>query len=205
MALWVAGLVVISNDLARPHRELHELMQGDQQEAKAHNVYWLMLGASHLREAVKYLDRDTCPLMSDPDVEGFIDGLPQETCDLLEGIVGEVRPWKESWLHELAKPARDRLFHYAADDDYTDEIGQALDAMASFDRELDFRGRNIDWHWGFGEEIRLNWIAQSADLSLSDYAELVKRSNKLAGRIVKFAGQTVRVYLERRVGEPRGA
>lgn len=205
VARWVAGLIMISNDLARPHRKLYQGMQPPEAGAKERHVYWIMLGASHLREAVKFLHPDTCELMGTPEVEEFISGLPHETKALLDEIVGEVQPWEESWLFKLAKPLRDRLFHYTGEapdgTDYTEEIGRALDAMEVFERELDFGGRNIDWHWGFGEEIRLNWVARGADLSLSDYGHLIEASNELSGRIVKFSGQAIRVYLEDRLAE----
>lgn len=196
---WVAGLIVISNDLARPHRKLYKGMREGSREAKEQHAYWLMLGASHLREAVKFLDPDKCPLMSDPAVEEFVsDKLPAEARELLTGILEESQPWEESWLHELAKPARDRLFHYATDSDFLDEIGEALDAMAPMERTFDSEGQLIEWHWGFGEEIRLNWIAKAADLDEVAYAQLIQRSNHLAARIVKFARQAIGAYLKAR-------
>lgn len=202
-ARWVAGLIIISNDLARPHRRLHNLVQETPESAEGHKVYWLILGAAHLREAVKFLDPNTCPLIKQPEVEQFIADLPEEASELLDGILREIQPWKESWLYQLAKPLRDRLFHYTGcgsdGTDYTQEIGKALEMMRHLERDLAFSGRNIDWHWSFGEEIRLNWIAQAADLSDGDYMELVKRSNELAGRMVKFAGLAIRTYLESRL------
>lgn len=203
VARWVAGLIIISNDLARAHRRLYEIHQLEDEEAKQHSPYWVMLGVSHLREAVKFLHPDTCALLETPQVEAFIGDLPHDAKALLDEIVGEIQPWNESWLFRFGKPLRDRLFHYAGEGpdgtDYTEEIGAALDAMKDFERGIEFEGRNIDWHWMLGEEIRINWIAQGGEVAKTDYAELVDDSVELAGRIVKFAGHAITAHLEERV------
>lgn len=165
----MAGLIIISNDLARAHRHLDDEIHSSGEEA--HQApYWFMLAVSHLREAVKFLDAETCDLVGTEEVQSFIARLPDESRELLEDVVGEFQPWEKSWMRVLGKPLRDRLFHYtgSAQDgtDYTAEIGDALGAMKDLTRSVNIRGpRILDWHWFFGEEVRLYWMEEAAGLT----------------------------------------
>lgn len=171
------------------------------------SVYWTLLAASHLREAIKFLDPEPCALTDDPEVKAFMERRADETRQRLQDIRDEFTTWEGSWLHQLTKPARDRLFHYASgkkgNKDYGEEVGSALHEMRDEDSHIDIGGRNIDWRSWFGTEVRLNWIGQGGDLSESDYGDLIERSNELCGRITAFTVQVTLAYLEERVGIDR--
>lgn len=204
VARWVATLSIIANDLARVNRRLYEIMQLGSEVERQGSVYWTLLAASHLREAIKFLDPDYCALTDAPEVKAFMERRADETRERLEAIRDEFTPWKGSWPHQLTKPTRDRLFHYASDkkssEDYGEEVGSALHEMRDEDSHIDIGGRNLDWQSWFGTEVRLNWVGQAGELSESDYGELIDSTNELCGRITDFASRITLAYLQERVG-----
>lgn len=204
VARWVATLTTIGNDVARVNRQF-DLYSRYGPPDQIHHTYWVLLQTGHLREALKFLSPEKCDLTATPEVEEFLAAMPRGIQEELEHIRSESTPWEGSWLNEIAKPSRDRFFHYASSADFDREIEASLDVLKDEPSHVDFPEEARSWAAFFGEQVRLNWIAQGGGITPTDFHELIGKCRLLAERISRLTVDLTKIYLERYAGVVGGA
>jgi hypothetical protein len=188
LAVWVAGLAMIANDLLLVKEPLLP-GPGEFEAARVH-TFWLV--CAQYREAARFVASG----LDEPYVKRFNRGLDSEVQSLLRRVRASFDPWEGSFVQRVAKPIRDRLFHYPSVGarDWRD----VLTAHASTPSGVEFRGsrRIRDTHAVFADDLRASLLAESLGLSSPEIAESMSELADLVGMLVRIAHQSLGAFLE---------
>jgi predicted DNA binding CopG/RHH family protein len=188
LSAWIAGLATIANDLVF----LHDPLLSDFEEEVSATVYAFWLLCAQYREAAKFIASG----LDEPAVKRFNKRLDPEAQDIWRRIHASFEPWKGSFVERVAKPIRDRLFHYPGVRE--PEWSGILAAHSSTESGICFRGsrRVRDTRAVFADDLRASLLSQYLGMSSTEMADSMSELGGLVGMLARVSNQSVAVYLQ---------
>jgi predicted DNA binding CopG/RHH family protein len=188
LSAWIAGLSTIANDLLF----VHEPLLSESEEAESARVYSFWLVCAQYREAARFIASG----LKEASVISFNEQLDAEVNEMLEHLRRSFDPWEGSFVQTVAKPIRDRLFHYPNVGD--PEWKGILSAHSNTRSGISFRGsrRVKDTRSLFADDLRAALLSHYLGMSEAEMGESMAELASLVGLLARVSHQSLGAYLQ---------
>ncbi len=187
----MVALAMATNDLLTVGPLFEEALKAEGEADKGRQIYFFRLMASHLREAVKVLDRAE----KNPSFRILIEGLPEGVRKDLQELSKYYRPFNGSFAEKVLKPLRDTVFHYSRDED----VGAGLRAIKNEKTEIIIGPQLRDMRLLIADDVVASHWLREIEAGGHTLAEAIAHSRKMLELFGRVMNHLVGLYLERSV------